>query len=228
LAAARGKKRPAPGKAASGQAGPSPRAGQPGQPASSKPVRPPKGQPKPEKPAKVRAPRDRTLVALAEVARPHGIAGELRLKVYNPESDLLQRRPPVSLRMPDGSRREATITAAREADKALLVRLAGVEDRNAAEALRGAQVCVPRAALPPPAEGEFYAWDIEGAQAVLTSGEPIGEVLELVSYPTCDVLVVERPGGRKLEVPLVPAYVARVDVGADHAIVEIATLEGLD
>jgi 16S rRNA processing protein RimM len=166
------------------------------------------------------------VVALAEVARPHGLLGELRLKVYNLESDLLRRRPPVLLRMPDGSRREATITAAREVDKALLVRLAGVEDRNAAEALRGAEICVPRAALPPPEEGEFYAWDIEGARAVLTSGEPVGEVLELVSYPTCDVLVVERPDGHAIEVPLTTAYVVRVDV--EQAVVELATLDGLD
>ncbi len=48
--------------------------------------------------------RETRLVALAEVARPHGIAGELRLKVYNLDSDLLRRRPPITLRLPDGIR----------------------------------------------------------------------------------------------------------------------------
>src|SRR5579871_6392653 len=168
----------------------------------------------------------RRLVALAEVARPHGIQGELRLKVYNPDSDLLRRRPPVILRLADGTEREASITAARDADKALLVRIAGVSDRNAAEALRGAEVCVPRASLPPPEEGEFYAWDLEGASAVLTSGEPVGQVTELTSYPTCDVLVVARPDGTRIEVPLVETYVARVD--AEHALVELHTIEGLE
>jgi len=170
--------------------------------------------------------RDRRLVPLAEVARPHGIAGELRLKVYNLDSDLLLRRPPVLLRLSDGTERQATFSAAREVDKALLVRVVGVDDRNAAEALRGAQVCVPRASLPPPAEGEFYAWDLEGAQAVLTSGETVGRVTELASYPTCDVLIVEREGGQRLEVPLVEAYVARID--ADCGVVELVTVEGLD
>ena len=168
---------------------------------------------------------DRRLVPLAEVARPHGVAGELRLKVYNPASDLLLRRPPVTLRLPDGSTREARIAAARPVDKAILIRLDGVTDRNAAETLRGAEVCVPRASLPPPEEGEFYAWDVEGASAVLTSGEPVGKVVELISYPTCDVLVVERPDGERIEVPLVAAYVARVDAAA--GVVEIHTLEGL-
>jgi 16S rRNA processing protein RimM len=155
--------------------------------------------------------RDRKLVPLAEIARPHGIAGELRLKVYNLDSDLLLRRPPVLLRLPDGTERQATLSAAREVDKALLVRVSGVDDRNAAEALRGAEVCVPRALLPPPAEGEFYAWDLEGAQAVLTSGEPVGR---------------ETEGGKRIEVPLVEAYVARVD--ADRGVVELVTVDGLD
>jgi 16S rRNA processing protein RimM len=160
------------------------------------------------------------------VARPHGIAGELRLKVYNLDSDLLLRRPPVLLRLPDGTERSAALSAAREIDKAFLVRVAGVDDRDAAEALRGAEVCVPRASLPPPAEGEFYAWDLEGAQAMLTSGETVGRVTELASYPTCDVLIVEREGGKRLEVPLVEAYVARIDT--DRGVVELVTIEGLD
>jgi 16S rRNA processing protein RimM len=165
------------------------------------------------------------LVALAEVARPHGLAGELRLKVYNLDSDILLRRPPVVLRLPDAAVREVRITAARAVDKAVLVKLAGVDDRDAAEALRGAELCVPRASLPPPEEGEFYACDLEGAEAVL-AGEPVGRVLELRSYPTCDVLVVERPGGTSLEVPLLDAYVGRVD--PERGVVELVTIEGLE
>jgi 16S rRNA processing protein RimM len=180
----------------------------------------------------VPAARERKLVAVAEIARPHGIAGELRLKLYNPGSDLLRRRPPVLLRLPDGTEREATLTTAREADKALLVRIAGVDDRDAAEALRGAEVCVPRASLPPPEEGEFYAWDLEGAAAVLISQEagatplPIGQVVELLTYPTCEVLVVVRPDGKRMEVPLLAPYVTRVD--AEHGVVELGSVDGLD
>jgi 16S rRNA processing protein RimM len=172
------------------------------------------------------ADRDSRLVALAEIARPHGIAGEVRLKVYNLDSDLLRRRPPVTLRLPDGTERQVSLTAVRDADKALLARLAGVDDRNAAEALRGAVLLVRRDALPPVEAGEFYACDLEGAEAKLVSGETVGHVTGLTSYPTCDVLVVERAGGKKLEVPLVEAYVSRVD--AEKGVVELVTVEGLD
>ncbi len=168
----------------------------------------------------------RGLVAIAEIARPHGVTGELRLKLYNPGSDLLAGRPRVRLRLPDGEERDATVVSARDVGKGVLVRLAGVDDRDAAEALRGAEVCVPRDAFPPLAEGEFYACDLEGARAVLRSGEEVGHVAGIASYPTCDVLLVDRAGGKRLEVPLLDAYVGKVD--AAGGVVELVTLDGLE
>lgn len=165
-------------------------------------------------------------VAIGEIARPHGVQGELRLKLYNPDSDLLARRPRLRLRLGDGSLRDATITSAREVNKAILVRLADVEDRDAAEALRGAEILVPREAFPALEDGEFYACDLEGARAVMSSGEEIGTVTGLASYPTCDVLVIERSSGGRVEVPLLDPYVGAVDVAARK--VEIRTLDGLD
>ena len=164
-------------------------------------------------------------VPVAEVSRPHGVVGELRLQVYNLGSDLLLRRPPIVLRMPDGTERDATITAARAVNKGVLIKLTGVSDRDAAEALRGAEVRVRRDLFPPAEEGEFYACDLEGARVVTTSGEEIGRVTGLQSYPTCDALVVDRGAAGALEVPLTDAYVASVDV--ERALVEIVTLEGL-
>lgn len=177
-------------------------------------------------PTAARLPAPEGYVAIAEIARPHGIQGEIRLKIYNPDSDLLARRPRAKLRTPDGALREVAITQAREANKAMLVRLAGVDDRDAAEALRGAEILVPRDAFPPLEEGEFYACDLEGARAVMRSGEELGRVSGVASYPTCDVLVVDREGGGRVEVPLLDAYVGAVDAKA--GVVEILTIEGLD
>jgi len=170
----------------------------------------------------------RRYVPVAEVARPHGVHGELRLKVYNQDSDLLLRRPRVKLLFERGEERDATIDEAREVNKAILVKLTGVEDRDAADVLRGAQVAVARDEFPPLGEGEFYACDIEGARALLPSGEEVGRVAGLSSYPTCDVLVIDRnaPTMGRLEVPLVEAYVASIDVG--RGVVELVTIDGLE
>jgi 16S rRNA processing protein RimM len=163
-------------------------------------------------------------VAVAEVARPHGIRGELRLKPYNLDSDMLLRRSEVLLRMPDGSERTVSVAAARAVNKAVLVELRGVGDRNAAEALRGAVVCADRDEFPDLEEGEFYACDLEGARVVLPDGSEVGRVRTLRTYPTCDVLEVSRAEGI-LEVPLVDSYVQEVDVAG--GVVRLITVEGL-
>lgn len=167
----------------------------------------------------------RRYVPVAQVGRPHGVRGELRLQVYNLGSDLLLARPPVKLRLADGSEREAKIRSARPVNKGILVELEGVADRDAAEALRGAEVCVRRDLFPAEEEGEFYACDLEGARAVLVSGEDVGRVMAVESYPSCDVLVIDRGAAGRLEVPLVDAYVASVDPA--RALVELVTIEGL-
>ncbi|MEJ7731614.1 MAG: ribosome maturation factor RimM [Polyangiaceae bacterium] len=164
-------------------------------------------------------------VAVAEVARPHGIRGELRLKPYNLDSDMLLRKSEVLLRMPDGSERAVSVAAARAVNKAVLVELRGVSDRNGAEALRGAVVCADRDGFPDLEEGEFYACDLEGARVVLPDGSEVGRVRTLRSYPTCDVLEVSRAEGIILEVPLVDSYVQEIDVAG--GLVRLITVEGL-
>ena len=169
---------------------------------------------------------ERSLIPVAEVARAHGIRGELRLKLFNEESTLLSRGREVVLRFPDGGAREYTILAARRSNKALLVLLNGVESRNDADALQKAEVCVPRSAFPSLPDDELYVCDLEGATAILRSGEEIGWVRGVESYPTCDVLVIERKIGGTLEAPLLESFIGRMDV--EHGVVEILTLEGLE
>ncbi len=161
---------------------------------------------------------------LAEVARPHGIAGELRLKVYNRDSDLLVRLERVVVRFPSGEEREVAVRHARPAAEAILALLEGCVGRTEAERWRGAQILAPREAFPALEEGEFYACDIEGAR-VEVAGEPFGEVERLVSYPTCDAIVV-RSGEGRFEVPLVEGAVDEVDVAA--RVVRVGSREALE
>ena len=163
---------------------------------------------------------------MAAVARPHGVQGELRLKIFNEGSQLLTSRPRIKLALADGTQRDAKLTSAREVPGGLLVRLEGVSDRNAAELLREAQILVRRADFPPLEDGELYACDLEGARAELTTGETVGTVKGLQNYPTCDVLLVAREGKPILEIPLVDAYVDRVDTAA--GLVVLKTLDDLE
>lgn len=157
------------------------------------------------------------LIALAEVARPHGVKGELRLKVYNRDSDLLRQVQEVTLELPSGKRQTTALKSARWANEALLVTLASSTDRDSADAHRGAKLLVDRAAFPPAEEDEYYACDLEGTTVFDGEGE-VGIVQEVVEYPTCDALLVLTKGGR-IEIPMIDGVVESVDLGAGKIVV---------
>ena len=133
-------------------------------------------------------------VPLAEVARPHGVWGEVRLKVYNSDSDLLFSQTEVLVQAPDRKDAMMQLESVRGADTGyLLAKFRGVDGRDAADHLRGAAVCVERDRFPELDEGEFYVCDVIGARLVgprggSSNGHPLGEVADFVSYPSADVL----------------------------------------
>jgi 16S rRNA processing protein RimM len=159
------------------------------------------------------------------------VRGEVRLKLYNRESDLLLDLDEVLLRFPDGEEQEVSVDGARRANDAVLMKLYSVDDRDRADELRGAVVCGRRSDFPPPEPGEFYACDVEGALVVVDDGQnprrDVGRVRAVKSYPAAQVLEVEvRDGGAVFEVPLVEGVVAKVDI--EGSMVILATLEGVE
>lgn len=174
---------------------------------------------------------DQAWVPLAEIARPHGVRGELRLRLYNPESDVLLHQKTVRLTLPSGVTRSETVQSARRANDAILMQLVSVADRDVAEQLRGATVDIPRDAFERLGPDEFYAVDVIGSRVLEVSeaGEEteIGTVKDFVSYPTVDVFVVQAPSGENgqpgdlLDVPSTEAFVVEVRPG-------LVRLRGLD
>ncbi len=158
-------------------------------------------------------------IPIAEIARPHGVQGEVRLKLYNEETTLIAKGRSFFLskvrgKKADPDTRTLVVTSVRATPGGLLVRFAGVDDRDAALAIQAGQLEVDRDDLPDLPEGEFYACDVEGSRVELVNGDVIGEVKEFVTYPTCNVLRVALAKGGEIEVPLVEAYVALVDTEA--------------
>lgn len=165
-------------------------------------------------------------VPLAEIARPHGVRGELRLRLFNKASDTLLDQEEVLVRLPDGEEHEVSVERARRADDAILLKLFSVDDRDRADELRGALVCIRRRDFPAAEEGEFYAVDVVGAEVRLDEAR-IGEVVELVSYPTAEAILVRAADGKgDWEVPLTEMYVAAVDVAA--RLVTLVTLDDIE
>ena len=140
-------------------------------------------------------------VTLAAVIGAHGIAGEVRLKVF--AEDLTAHKS-----FNDGA---LTLKSLRPGSNGAIARFAEVADRNAAEALRGTALTVPRSALPPLADGEYYHVDLLGLPAVSESGEALGAVIAIDNYGAGDVLEIERPDGKRFMVPMGPEAVPEWD-----------------
>ncbi len=137
-----------------------------------------------------------TRIALAAVAGAHGIKGELRLKLFSDSAESLSRHE--RLYVGGAERRMLSI---RESGKAAVARLEGVEDRSAAEALRGSLVEIDRLALPPLEQGEYYHADLIGLLAEDREGKPVGVVAGVENYGAGDLLEIQREGGKSSLIP---------------------------
>jgi len=156
------------------------------------------------------------------VGRIHGafgVRGEVKLEsLTEPEGNLL-RYQPWTLRDAQGRERTVAGARARPGGKGLIGTLPGVEDRDAAEALRGAELFVPRSALPPPRDGEFYWIDLEGLRVANLEGVDFGTVASVFSNGANDVLVVR--GDRERMIPwLRPDYVRTLDFDDGRIVVD--------
>ena len=127
-------------------------------------------------------------VVLAAIAGAHGLGGEVRLKLF---TEGLERYRSFN----DGA---LTLVSVR----GTIARFAEVKDRTAAEALRGTTLMVPRDALPPLEDGEYYHADLIGLACVSTDGTDLGRVVEVDNFGAGDVLDIERPDGRRFMVPM--------------------------
>jgi 16S rRNA processing protein RimM len=138
-------------------------------------------------------------IALAAVAGAHGVKGELRLKLFTDSVENLKRHSTVVV---GGVERK--IESVRAASSGAVVRIDGVADRSAAEALRGSLVEVDRSSLPPLEEGEYYHSDLIGLPCVDKEGGEVGKVAAVENYGAGDLLEVEAPDGKRSLIPFKP------------------------
>lgn len=157
------------------------------------------------------------LIELGQVGAPFGIRGWVKLRSYTDPPERLLEHGTLSLRL-EGAWRDYAVEAAGRSGGALTVKLAGVGDRTAAEALKGASIGVPRSALPPCAAGDFYQADLIGCEVVNLMGDRLGVVAHFVEIPTHALMVVR--GTREYWVPAVPQHLRRVELEARRVVVD--------
>ena len=147
---------------------------------------------------------------LGKVGAPHGVQGWVKVHSYTDPPEGIAKYPVWDVVRGTEVRR-MTVLEAKRAGGAVAVRLEGLDSREAAQGLTGAEVRVDRAELPEPGQGSYYWHDLIGLEASNREGQPLGRVGDILEYPAHPVLVLV--GERERLVPLVPERLVAVDLG---------------
>ncbi len=156
-------------------------------------------------------------VCLGVIVGAHGIRGGVRIKPFTARPRDVAAYGPVT----DASgRRRFRLKVTGERGGVVLGQIEGVADRDAAEALRGVRLYVPRAALPAPEEEEYYHADLIGLPVDLEDGSRFGTVRALYDFGAGDVIEVQpAAGGMPLVLPFTREYVPVVDLAGRRIVV---------
>ncbi|GAB2708804.1 ribosome maturation factor RimM [Nocardia thraciensis] len=168
-------------------------------------------------------------LVVGRIVKSHGVRGELVVEVRTDEPELRFAAGAVLRgRMPRAKvTQEYTVESVREHSGRLLVRLQGISDREAADALRGTLFVVDSADLPPSEDpDEFYDHELEGLTVRLADGTVIGEVAEVLHSAAGELLSVRAAegaggaAGREILIPFVTAIVPTVSIAEGVIVVD--------
>jgi 16S rRNA processing protein RimM len=185
----------------------------------SKPARLPAPSPQPSPPMGERelaaAPAKRICVGI--ITGAHGIQGAVRVKSFTADPKDVARYGPLE---DETGERHLSLRVVGSAKGVVIARLAGVADRDRAEGLRGLRLYLPRAALPPAAEEEYYHADLIGLAAALVDGTTLGHVRAIHDFGAGDTLEIDRPEGPPAMVPFTRTVVPIVDLAAGRLVLD--------
>jgi 16S rRNA processing protein RimM len=158
---------------------------------------------------------------LAVITAPHGVRGAFRLRCFTEKPESVAAYGPVC----DAEGRELfALQVLHRVPGGIVARAPGINDRDAAERLRGTALFVPRARLPELGPDEFYEVDLVGLEAVEPSGRRLGRVTALFDHGAGDILEIETDAGELLDLPFTRAVVPEIDLEAGRLVVVLPSV----
>ena len=152
-----------------------------------------------------------------EIVNTHGIRGEVKILPWTDDAEFLRRFHTIYI-----NERPYAVRSSFVHKGCVIAALEGVDDVNAAMALKGRTVCFARADAHLP-KGRFFLADILGAKVVTEDGAELGELTDVIENPTQNVYVVK--GKREHLIPAVPEFIVGTDV--EHGVVTVRLIEGM-
>jgi 16S rRNA processing protein RimM len=156
-------------------------------------------------------------VCVGVVTGAHGVRGAVRVKSFTADPRDVARYGPLENESGD---RRFRLRLTGSAKGVVIAHLAGIDDRDQAEALRGLRLYLPRAALPPPGAEEYYHADLIGLEAALADGTPVGQVRAVHDFGAGDTLEIAPAVGPPVMVPFTRAIVPVVDLTAGRLVLD--------
>ncbi len=157
------------------------------------------------------------LVLVGIVSGARGLRGEVRIRSFTGDPAAITAYGPLC---DETGEQPLRLRVTGRSKGQVVVRIDGVEDRDAAENLKGRRLFVPRAMLPAPAEEEFYHVDLIGLAAERSGGETLGTVRAIHDFGAGDVLEIAGDDGQSTMVPFTRAVVPVIDVAGRRMIVD--------
>lgn len=149
------------------------------------------------------------MVLVGVIAGAHGVRGAVRVKSFTDAPESVAAYGPL---FDESGERRFDLRLVGSTKGGVIAQLSGVSDRNAAEALRGQRLYVPRQALPETDEEEFYHADLIGLRAVDETGEEIGRITAVHNFGAGDMLEIRPRGGKSVMVPFTKPAVPTVSI----------------
>lgn len=152
-------------------------------------------------------------IEVGRIVRAHGVRGELLVESLSDVPGRFARGARFDLVRGDGTRQSVVVrSAAWPMPGRLTVTFEGIDDRDAAEAIRGARLEVERAAVPAAPEGEYWQFELVGCRAFDEKAGELGEVVDVADAGAGPLLVVALADGRTLPLPFVERFLVAVDL----------------
>ena len=156
-------------------------------------------------------------VCLGVVTGAHGVQGAVRIKSFTEVAEDIGHYGPLT---DDTGQRSFDLHLLGAAKGVVIARVAGVEDRRQAEAMRGLRLYLARSALPETTAEEYYHADLIGLEAVLSDGTPVGRVRAVYDFGAGDTLELARPGAPPVMVPFTRAVVPVVEPAVGRLVLD--------
>ena len=159
-------------------------------------------------------------LVVGRIIKPHGTRGELLVEVLSDFPDRFAPGSPLEAGDPEGRRTSLTVASTRNDRGRNLVSFAEVQDRDAAESLRGTLLSIDRRDATPLGEGTYYEWQLEGLEVVDEDGRRLGTFARVLEGGGGDLWVVDT-GEEEVLVPAVEEFVRRVDLEQGRIVVHV-------